>query len=180
MSNKEKALIVVGVVVLLLSTVFGGIFVYNSFFGGRILEKRVKVFDFESCLEAGYDIMESYPRQCSANGETYVEVIPVEELDLIDVPVCENMCGDGICQEIVCMGTGCPCAETQETCPVDCGGGEDSGPTGLGNPASLNCFEKGYDVELREEEDGEVGYCINKKANKECEEWAFLRGECSL
>lgn len=34
--------------------------------------------------------------------------------------VCKNLCGDGICQEIVCMAIGCPCAETNETCPEDC------------------------------------------------------------
>lgn len=34
--------------------------------------------------------------------------------------ICENKCGDGICQEIVCLGTGCPCAETFDSCPEDC------------------------------------------------------------
>ncbi|MEM0089726.1 MAG: hypothetical protein QXF84_00055 [Nitrososphaerota archaeon] len=34
--------------------------------------------------------------------------------------VCNNMCGDGVCQEIVCMAVGCPCPETPETCPMDC------------------------------------------------------------
>lgn len=33
---------------------------------------------------------------------------------------CKNLCGDGICQEIVCMAVGCPCPETPETCPQDC------------------------------------------------------------
>lgn len=33
---------------------------------------------------------------------------------------CQNLCGDGICQEVVCEAIGCPCAETKETCPVDC------------------------------------------------------------
>lgn len=33
---------------------------------------------------------------------------------------CINSCGDGICQEAVCQGTGCPCAETKETCFADC------------------------------------------------------------
>jgi len=33
---------------------------------------------------------------------------------------CENLCGDGTCQEIVCMAIGCPCAETPITCPQDC------------------------------------------------------------
>ncbi len=35
--------------------------------------------------------------------------------------VCKDQCGDGICQEIVCQGSGCPCAETKENCPKDCG-----------------------------------------------------------
>lgn len=34
--------------------------------------------------------------------------------------VCKDMCGDGVCQEIVCMAVGCPCPETPETCPIDC------------------------------------------------------------
>ena len=34
--------------------------------------------------------------------------------------VCKDLCGDGVCQEIVCMAIGCPCAETAESCPEDC------------------------------------------------------------
>lgn len=37
-----------------------------------------------------------------------------------DEPACKNVCGDGICQEVVCMAVGCPCAESQVTCPQDC------------------------------------------------------------
>lgn len=33
---------------------------------------------------------------------------------------CKDLCGDGICQEIVCLAIGCPCAETEENCPQDC------------------------------------------------------------
>ncbi|MCW1296396.1 MAG: PepSY domain-containing protein [Candidatus Parvarchaeota archaeon] len=33
---------------------------------------------------------------------------------------CKDLCGDGICQEIVCMATNCPCPETKENCPKDC------------------------------------------------------------
>lgn len=33
---------------------------------------------------------------------------------------CKDLCGDGNCQEIVCMATGCPCSETKESCPQDC------------------------------------------------------------
>ncbi|MDF1497059.1 MAG: DUF3828 domain-containing protein [Patescibacteria group bacterium] len=34
--------------------------------------------------------------------------------------LCIDKCGDGICDEMVCMGEGCPCAETPESCPKDC------------------------------------------------------------
>ncbi len=33
---------------------------------------------------------------------------------------CKDLCGDGICQEVVCLAIGCPCPETPETCPKDC------------------------------------------------------------
>ena len=39
---------------------------------------------------------------------------PIEELN------CEDKCGDGICQEVVCQAIGCPCAETKENCTKDC------------------------------------------------------------
>lgn len=32
----------------------------------------------------------------------------------------ESTCGDGICQNVVCQGLGCPEPETPETCPADC------------------------------------------------------------
>lgn len=33
---------------------------------------------------------------------------------------CKNLCGDGICQEVVCLAIGCPCLEIPTTCPEDC------------------------------------------------------------
>jgi len=39
---------------------------------------------------------------------------------------CQNLCGDGVCQEVVCMMVGCPCAETNSTCPQDCANNETS------------------------------------------------------
>lgn len=38
----------------------------------------------------------------------------------IEEPICADECGNAICDEIVCQAIGCPCAETIETCPVDC------------------------------------------------------------
>lgn len=33
---------------------------------------------------------------------------------------CVNKCGNGVCDENVCTGTNCPCAETSDDCPQDC------------------------------------------------------------
>ncbi len=48
----------------------------------------------------------------------------------------------------------------------------------LANPASVNCEQKGNRLEIRTGADGgQVGICIFPDGSQ-CEEWAFLRGEC--
>ncbi len=37
-----------------------------------------------------------------------------------DIGVCQDLCGDGQCQKIVCLAEGCPCPETADACPQDC------------------------------------------------------------
>jgi dipeptidase D len=46
------------------------------------------------------------------------------------------------------------------------------------NPASAFCIEQGYELEIRDEAAGQVGYCLFPDGS-ECEEWAFYRGECA-
>jgi putative hemolysin len=49
----------------------------------------------------------------------------------------------------------------------------------IANPASKFCEDHGGRVELRTQSDGsQAGYCIFPD-NSECEEWAYLRGECA-
>lgn len=48
---------------------------------------------------------------------------------------------------------------------------------GIANPASENCIKQGGKLEIRQEAKGEVGYCQFPDGS-ECEEWAFMRGEC--
>lgn len=56
---------------------------------------------------------------------------------------------------------------------------EQENNTALANPASVNCLEKGGQIEIKKDaEGGEHGMCIFPNG-KECEEWAFFRGECS-
>lgn len=33
---------------------------------------------------------------------------------------CKDQCGNGVCEEMVCMAEGCPCAESTASCPADC------------------------------------------------------------
>jgi hypothetical protein len=80
-----------------------------------------QISSFAECEAAGYPIMESYPRQCRADGQTFVEDVEPQPMPPEDEAICVDTCGDGTCAEIVCLGTGCPCAETSWTCPVDCG-----------------------------------------------------------
>jgi heat shock protein HslJ len=43
----------------------------------RVWEEPCSVItSFEECAAAGYPIMESYPRQCNADGQTFTEVLP--------------------------------------------------------------------------------------------------------
>ena len=50
---------------------------------------------------------------------------------------------------------------------------------GLPNPASVYCQEQGGRLEIRTDADGgQAGYCVFPYGS-ECEEWAFLHGECS-
>jgi len=51
---------------------------------------------------------------------------------------------------------------------------------GMPNPASVKCVEDGHKLEIRTGKGGgQVGICIDKNG-KECEEWAYFRGECEL
>lgn len=54
-----------------------------------------------------------------------------------------------------------------------------NGQAGLANPASVYCEEQGGKLEIRADEKtkSQYGVCIFS-GGKECEEWAFYRGEC--
>ena len=45
--------------------------------------KTTEITDFESCAEAGNPVMESYPRQCSADGKTFTEAVKMDINDAI-------------------------------------------------------------------------------------------------
>ncbi len=45
---------------------------------------------------------------------------------------CENKCGDGFCNDVVCQDVDCTCEESKDTCPEDCGTIGTGGPTQYG------------------------------------------------
>ncbi|MCF7795149.1 hypothetical protein K9M50_02220 [Patescibacteria group bacterium] len=86
-------------------------------------ERNIAIVDYED----GHQALSARANYEFNDGEVEVgafDLIPdgstVERNNTSDDEICVDMCGDGICQEMVCMGEGCPCAETAETCPADC------------------------------------------------------------
>ncbi len=85
----------------------------NQVVGEEVVPKIPK--SFQECVEHGGQIQESFPSVCvSKEGVRFAQ--PVTEKK----KACVDRCGDGQCQEIVCMAVGCPCSETPESCPKDC------------------------------------------------------------
>lgn len=51
--------------------------------------------------------------------------------------------------------------------------------TSLANPASQNCINLGGQIEIRNRRPGQYGVCLFDD-NRQCEEWALLRGQCPV
>jgi putative hemolysin len=77
----------------------------------------------------------------------------------------------------IILMSGCRSGQTTPTPFVD--DGKEDPFIGLPNPASFYCQEMGYELELRETDQGTVGICILPNG-AECEEWEFLAGGCSI
>lgn len=78
--------------------------------------------NFDQCVAAGNKVIEGNPRRClDSGGFVFIEM---KEKEASEEKACKDLCGDGRCQEIVCLSIGCPCAETSDSCPKDCPKGE--------------------------------------------------------
>jgi hypothetical protein len=79
---------------------------------------------YEDCVAQGNIMLRTLPPQCvTKNGKRFTKEDVVDnkfnELKM-NQRMCEDLCGNNACEEIVCQGQGCPCAETALTCPKDC------------------------------------------------------------
>lgn len=76
--------------------------------------------NFAECVAQGGKMLKSYPAQCvTPEGERFVDQRSVDD-SFAPSKGCKDLCGNGRCEEIVCMAIGCPCAESHATCPKDC------------------------------------------------------------
>lgn len=94
-----------------------------------------------------------------------------EKNNFIQVGVCTQEareCPDG--SYVSRTGPNCeftPCPKTGENSNIQ-----------MANPASVFCEKNGGKLDIRNEKDGgQIGYC-KFSDEKECEEWAYFRGEC--
>ena len=72
---------------------------------------------YEECLMVEHKILRTFPPRCvTADGKVFVDTATKRLGDQL----CVNSCGNGTCEEMVCMGENCPCAETADTCAADC------------------------------------------------------------
>jgi hypothetical protein len=82
-------------------------------------EAAVAPQNFEECAARQGRVLKSMPPQCiSADGKRFIK----QGLSRPAGLGCKDLCGDGVCQEMVCMSLGCPCSETPSNCPKDCSG----------------------------------------------------------
>ncbi len=90
--------------------------VYTAGFDSGKVAPEGSVNNFQECVDAGFEIF--YPDCIGCR--PYCETSDGEIFIAEDTSTCVEQCGDGVCDEIVCMGEGCPCPETTENCPEDC------------------------------------------------------------
>jgi hypothetical protein len=79
------------------------------------------ISSYRECVDAGNVILRSNPPQCvTRTGKRFVAGVVDKAKGAEKKKNCQNLCGDGACQVLVCQAIGCPCAESEESCPSDC------------------------------------------------------------
>lgn len=91
------------------------IIIQANFDGNLYIGKQIVISgNIDYCQEG-----EGKKYMCSLDNVNLIKEI-IRPGKNIDRGICVDKCGNGRCEEIVCMGEGCPCAESAENCPQDC------------------------------------------------------------
>lgn len=102
--------------------VLGGTFYVTNI---EFLEDNIALVDYEDGHIALQAIISFILDEKEDLTITSFEIIDDESNYPIDYSqdnnnICIDQCGNGICEDIVCLGEGCPCPETPQSCPIDC------------------------------------------------------------
>ena len=79
----QRILLFLGILLLLIPAVAAA----------RYLQKVVRINDFMQCVQAGFPVMESFPRQCRAGWKSFTESVP-EEVEEGNIRVTSPRSGD--------------------------------------------------------------------------------------
>ena len=120
-------------------------------------KKLLSIFDYQQSVKTPF-VSFIYNKDEKNNFIEEVEVCTQEARE----------CPDG--SYVSRTGPNCeftPCPKTGENSNIQ-----------MANPASVFCEKNGGKLDIRNEKDGgQIGYC-KFSDEKECEEWAYFRGEC--
>jgi hypothetical protein len=76
-----------------------------------------EIATFQDCVKVTHRVLRTFPAQCvTADGKVFVDTPAGRPIGRL----CVDQCGNGNCEEMVCMGETCPCAESVDSCPADC------------------------------------------------------------
>lgn len=91
--------IIVSVALCLAVVILGGFLLFKYVIEEDLPAQNSLVTNFEQCVQAGYPVMESYPRQCRVpSGELFVESVTNPE----PKPVVKDGCFVGGCSGQIC------------------------------------------------------------------------------
>jgi len=113
---KSKIILIAVIIILLALTGWLAVSLYKWW-------QFKQIITFDDCAKK-YTIIEGNPQKCQTpDGRIFEKRTFYEYIKKKFFPTgagCTNLCGDEICQEVVCQAIGCPCPETKDTCPADC------------------------------------------------------------
>jgi len=145
--NKKLVAIAITIFIFVLAAIGAGAYWWQA---SKLPSQRACTMEAKLCPDGSY-VGRAGPNcefaACSSGGEE----------------ACKNLCGDGTCEEVVCMAIGCPCAESAQSCPQDCAeeacANEDEMCGGI---AGIQCCS-GLNCELQGNYPDASGTCVNEQ-----------------
>ena len=166
MNKKISIEIAVGIITLI-ALAFGGFMIFEAKKVEAPAIESANHISNEDCVGEGKaSYSETSEERSCCPGLKTISKIDADGNRFYDVALCTK-CGDGICKD----------PENKFNCSKDCKQ-TGSGDANLANPSSVYCEQNGGKLEIQTAADGgQVGICKFTDGS-ECEEWAYMRGDC--